>query len=257
MEQADGGTLFLDEVGELPLRLQKSFLRALQEKSFRPLGGEKEVRSDFRLIAATNRDLEALVKHGKFRDDLLFRLRSFLIDLPPLRNRGEDLKLLTGRFVDKFCRSLSLASKALSPDLLELLSTYPWPGNVRELGNVLETTVTTAGAGSTLFPQHLPDYFRAHLARLQMTENHPGQGPTAAGVAAAPLPALPDWRSFRQSVIAEAERDYFQRLMSLAQGDVGLACRTTGLGRSQLYAKLRKYGLTKARGPEAQKNLSL
>ncbi|RLB62102.1 MAG: sigma-54-dependent Fis family transcriptional regulator, partial [Deltaproteobacteria bacterium] len=127
VRQAHKGTLFLDEVGELPMTLQKSFLRVLQEHRFRPVGSNKEVESEFRLIAATNRDLDAMVESGEFRSDLLFRLRTFIIELPPLRERREDIKELARYHIDKFCNQYSLDSKGFSPEFLQTLMSYPWP----------------------------------------------------------------------------------------------------------------------------------
>ena len=129
IKQADGGTLFLDEVGELSPRNQKSFLRVLQEYRFRPLGGSREISSDLRIIAATNRDLEHLVKKG------LFRLQSFLISLPPLRERREDIGDLVMSHTVKFRRCGAIEIKGFSPEFLDALNAYDWPGNVRELFN--------------------------------------------------------------------------------------------------------------------------
>jgi len=133
VKQADGGTLFLDEIGELSLPMQKSFLRVLQERHFRPLGGIREIKSNFRLIAATNRDLDGLVKTGGFRDDLLFRLRALMIVLPPLREHPEDIPDIVSYHIAKICKRNGIGVKALSPDFMEALLSYEWPGNVREL----------------------------------------------------------------------------------------------------------------------------
>ena len=141
VRQAHRGTLFLDEIGELPLSMQKAFLRVLQERRFRPVGSQREVESDFRLVAATNRDLDLMVKQGKFRDDLLFRIRSFIIELPPLRERPEDVKELVRFFLDRLCERYGIAAKGVSPEFLKTMVAYPWPGNVRELANALESTV--------------------------------------------------------------------------------------------------------------------
>ena len=121
VRQAHCGTLFLDEVGELPLNMQKAFLRVLQERRFRPLGGSREIESDFRLVAATNRNLDQMVRAGQFREDLLFRLRSYVIELPPLRERPEDLQELARFYADRFCERYGLPSKGFSPDFIRTL----------------------------------------------------------------------------------------------------------------------------------------
>ena len=141
VQQAHGGTLFLDEVGELPLGIQKSFLRVLEERRFRPVGSSEEKQSDFRLIAATNRDLEKMVAEGKFREDLLFRLRSLGIELPALRERGNDILELANYYMEKISIRNGCAPKGFTPEFLEALKEYSWPGNVRELQHAIERTV--------------------------------------------------------------------------------------------------------------------
>ena len=158
--EAHGGTLFLDEVGELPPSLQKSFLRVLQEHRFRPVGAGREQSSDFRLVAATNRDLEAMTRSGRFRADLLFRLRTVEVRLPPLRERGDDIVLLATHLAGAACRRYGLAPKTLSSALVRALAGHHWPGNVRELGNVMEAAVIEAGADPVIHPKHLPGQLR-------------------------------------------------------------------------------------------------
>lgn len=173
IKQADKGTLFLDEVGELSLTMQKAFLRVLQERSFRPLGGSHEVTSDFRLIAATNRDLDKMLEAGLFREDLLFRLRSISIPLPPLRERQGDIGELVAYYADKLFESYGIGAKEFSPDFMESLVNYMWPGNVRELVNALRTAISTATHEPVLFARHLPVNIRASLAR-DRAEAYPG-----------------------------------------------------------------------------------
>ena len=132
---ADNGTVFLDEIGELSLDLQKSLLRVLQERKFRPIGSEKEVSSNFRVIAATNRDLRAMVEQGLFRNDLFYRLNGHHIEIPPLRARKEDILLLAEYYAEKICREGGIAPKTLTPELLNALHAYHWPGNMREFVN--------------------------------------------------------------------------------------------------------------------------
>uniref|UniRef100_B8DIS2 Putative two component, sigma54 specific, transcriptional regulator, Fis family n=1 Tax=Nitratidesulfovibrio vulgaris (strain DSM 19637 / Miyazaki F) TaxID=883 RepID=B8DIS2_NITV9 len=163
--QADGGTLFLDEVGELPLSMQKMFLRVLQEHRFRPVGGRAEITSDFRLIAATNRNLEDMAERNTFRSDLLYRMRTVVVSIPPLRERCEDVTALAGHYLPRIWARFALPEKDISPDFHETLLAYHWPGNVRELIHTLERAVLASQDAPKLFARHLPDYLRICLAR--------------------------------------------------------------------------------------------
>lgn len=242
IRQADGGTLFLDEIGELPASIQKSFLRVLQEHRFRPLGATQERDSDFRLVAATNRNLEKMVQAGQFRSDLLYRVRSFQIDIPPLREHVEDVTELAVYHIMKICERYHQDIKGISPELLEIFKAYPWPGNVRELVNTLERIVAVAGGESTLIPKHLPDNVRIQVARALLSK-----GP-------APEP-LPDhsggdqhqcltWDASRKESIARADRQYLQNLLRLSGNNIHTAMALSGLSRSRLYEILKKYQIT-------------
>lgn len=242
IRQADGGTLFLDEVGELPLSLQKAFLRVLQERSFRPLGSAREQKSDFRLVAATNRDLDEMVQAERFREDLLFRLKAFTIELPPLRERREDIKELARYHTDQFCERYGLAPKGFSPEFVDTLAAYAWPGNVRELVNALDRALNAARFDPTLFPAHLPmdvrvEVTRSSLQRKSSCDEEPPRG------ASYPLPKL---RELRDRLIEQAERQYLQDLMALCRGHIPRACALSGLSQSRLYALLQKYGIPKS-----------
>ena len=234
IHQAHGGTLFLDEVGELPLNVQKSFLRVLQEHRVRPLGGSREMECDFRLIAATNRDLESMVKNGQFREDLLFRIRSFFIELPPLRQRPDDIKDLVRHHMDRLCERYRLSPKGFSPEFLQTLVDYPWPGNVRELINTLEQALTAARFEPTLFPKHLPPTIRVQVVRASLAPKTP-----AAAAPKAPT-TLPKFSVYRKDISEQAEKEYVRNLMSLADGDISEACRISGLSQSRLYALVNK-----------------
>ncbi len=234
--QADQGTLFLDEVGELPLGLQKAFLRVLQERRFRPLGAQQEINSDFRLIAATNCNLEELVQQGGFRQDLLFRLRSFVIDLPPLRERKEDISALTAGRISTLCERQGITRKGFSPDFFEALTLWDWPGNVRELLQAVDRAFAAARDEGVLFPKHLPTQLRVQLARA----NHATPGPSEASAVAAPTRTL---REIREETVREAERRYLEDLMASVGGDVKEVCRIAGLANSQFYALLKKHGI--------------
>lgn len=162
-KQADGGTIFLDEIGDLDLDVQKSLLRVLQERKFRPLSSKREVTSDFRLVAATNRDLEAMVRQGEFRKDLYHRLRNRVIQLPPLRMRKEDILPIANFHVQKICDELGCPEKEISYELHHALTLHDWPGNVRELINTLHAAVHNGFAEARLYPQHLPLDIRARV----------------------------------------------------------------------------------------------
>lgn len=138
IKQANGGTLFLDEAGELPLSIQKSFLRVIQEHRFRPIGHKQEIDSNFRLIVATNRDLDDMVRLGNFREDLLYRIRSFTIEVPPLRKRSQDIKEIVLYYLPKLCKQYGIEEKAFDPGFFNFLNSYSWPGNVRELIHAIE-----------------------------------------------------------------------------------------------------------------------
>ncbi len=186
--QAHRGTLFLDEVGELPLATQKMFLRVLQEQRFRAVGGRSEITSDFRLICATNRNLEAMSDKGLFRSDLLFRMRTVVIAIPPLRERPDDILALTGHYLARICKKYGLPAKQVSPDLHEALRAYRWPGNVRELVHTLERAVLAAQDAPKLFARHLPEHVRVSIARgmsgqrpALVSGTGPSQRPAAPG----------------------------------------------------------------------------
>jgi len=159
-ELADGGTLLLDEVGELSLKSQVDFLRVLETKEFRRLGGTKIVKVDTRIVAATNRNLEEAVKRGDFREDLYYRLNVVPIRLPPLRERGDDIPLLADRFLDEFSAQHHREPKEISREAMRLLRLYAWPGNIRQLRNLLERMVVTL-KDPLILPEHLPEEIRA------------------------------------------------------------------------------------------------
>ncbi|SEA36666.1 two-component system, NtrC family, response regulator [Desulfuromusa kysingii] len=246
IRQAHKGTLFLDEVGELPMSLQKSFLRVLQEHRFRPVGSNKEVESEFRLIAATNRDLDAMVESGEFRSDLLFRLRTFIIELPPLRERRDDIKELARYHMDKYCHQYGLDSKGFSPEFLETLVSYPWPGNVRELVNTLERSLTTARFDQTLYPKHLPSHIRVHVRRAEMEAGQAGESKGddqhTISRSSGTLPKLQD---YREEIYAQAEKEYLLELMEITADNIPEACRISGLSQSRLYALLKKNAISR------------
>jgi two-component system NtrC family response regulator len=243
IRMANGGTLFLDEVGELPLGLQKAFLRVLQEHRFRPVGSSKEVTSDFRVVAATNRNLDDMVQDGTFRQDLLFRLKSFVINLPPLKERYDDFKDLVRFHVDRFCERYTLPAKGFGQEFIKTLSSYSWPGNVRELVNILEQTVIASGAEPVIFSRHLPADIR-----VQATQSHLRNG-TLHHVDKEQhdiyqVTELPTLQAFRESLYSDAEKKYLHDLMLSSNNNMTEACRISGLSQSRLYALLKNHNIS-------------
>jgi len=244
VRQAHQGTLFLDEVGELPPEIQKAFLRVLQEHRFRPVGSAREQESLFRLVAATNRNLEQMVAEGLFREDLFFRLRGFTLDLPPLRERRGDIPELVIARLLKLCERQRLPMKGLCPSFLEVLQQYDWPGNVRELFNAVDTAFANGRNETTLFAVHLPADLRV-AARLKTSGS---LGDPAAGCGDAPAASPGDFsrpglRQVREEAVSRAEHDYLAALLRQEGGDIRKAAVAAGLSRSQLYRLLQKYGI--------------
>jgi two-component system NtrC family response regulator len=233
IKQADGGTLFLDEVGELPLSLQKNFLRVLQERKFRPVGSPKEVSSDFCLISASNKNLEQMVHEGKFREDLFFRLRTIQIDVPPLRERKEDFVPLMSHFLNGYHEKYSLGIKGISPDLLKAVHSYDWPGNVRELKSAMESAYLSSGKQPVLYPNHLPPEIRIHLKKeFLKTDDRPDENHALFKI---PL-NLDEARNLM-------EKHYIKNLLAVAGGSVKEASKLSGLAASHLYNLCREHGV--------------
>ncbi|MDH4320648.1 MAG: sigma-54 dependent transcriptional regulator [Desulfobulbaceae bacterium] len=248
VKQADEGTLFLDEIGELPLSLQKSFLRVLQEQSFRPLGATQEIKSNFRLVAATHRNLDEMVQDGLFRQDLLYRLRSLTLELPPLRERQEDIKSLAINYLEKICAKYGIPTKELASDAMESLHAYHWPGNVRELVGCLESAISSALKEPIVFAKHLPVNLRLQIKKASMPGQslepppvHPSSPPPIVS-ASAPWPS---YRQFREKALDAAEKQYLEQLLKHTNGSLKEACTLAELGRTRLYTLLKKHGLNR------------
>ena len=245
IRQADGGTLFLDEIGELSPTVQKSFLRVLQERRFRPIGGKEEITSNFRLIAATNRDLNDLVHRKEFREDLLFRVRTLIIELPPLRERIEDIKELAQHYGDRFANEHGQQPKDFSPEFLDALMRYPWRGNVRELIHALERTFVAAQNEPILYPKHLPTHVRTYLVRNSIRKKAVPAPPAQKDDD--PSPTARTLLQVREEALADAERQYLRDLIEHTKEDIQQACQVSGLSRSRLYALLKKYRISSSR----------
>jgi two-component system NtrC family response regulator len=247
IQQANGGTLFLDEVGELPLSLQKAFLRVIQERCFRPVSGHREIQVNFRLIAATNRDLEAMTTQGGFRSDLLFRLRSFSIDAPPLKRRRGDIRRLTLHYVNRLCEIYDSELKGISNDYLDALEQYTWPGNVRELFNTIEESISLAANEPTLQVHHLPVRLRARITRTMVKQCVPPQTDASSLDPIFPHQGpFPSINAFRDLM----ERRYLENLTHITQGNRKEACRISGLSRTRLFELLKKHDLAKPKNEQ-------
>ena len=230
VKHAHLGTLFLDEVGELPLSMQKTFLRLLQEHEYRPVGSTKHVYSDFRVVAATNRNLEECVEKGIFREDLLFRLQAFTIDLPELKMRKDDIRELVLHFVARLCQRYGMEIKGVAGDFIEALLAYDWPGNVRELYQTMEQVFTSPELGPTCFAIHLPEKFRVQQARAGIKSK--------AAVLPEESSLLPTWSAYKN----KCEFDYLRKLKIAAKGNVTEAARLSDISRTRLYQLFAKYG---------------
>jgi len=222
LEQADEGTVFLDEIGEMVPALQAKLLRVLEEKSFRRVGGSGDIEVDVRVIAATNRNLEDLVREAKFRDDLYYRLNVLRIELPPLRTRTEDIPLLAQHFVEDFSREFKRSVRGLSAETLDVLSSYAWPGNVRELRNMIERAVLLSDADQ-LQPS---DFDSLAPARAASTGSH---GPFELPIGGV--------------VLDDVERSLVVQALERAGGNRTRAAALLGLHRDQIRYRIEKFGL--------------
>jgi transcriptional regulator with GAF, ATPase, and Fis domain len=218
LESAEGGTVFLDEVGELPLSLQSKLLRAVQFREFERVGGTRPVRVDFRLIAATNRDLTAEVSAGRFRSDLYHRLHVVDIRVPPLRERREDIAVLTQHFIEQFARSGARPVRGITPDVLHYLTGYDWPGNVRELENTIERAVVL-GSSDYVVADDLPDAFL--------------EGPS---------PPTADMSRFH-AVVREAKSQVILQAFREAGGNYTETARRLGLNANYLHRLIKNLDL--------------
>jgi two-component system nitrogen regulation response regulator NtrX len=220
-EAADGGTLFLDEIGDMTLKTQAKVLRALQEQIVEPVGGSSSVKVDVRVIAATNKDLTAEIRAGRFREDLYFRLNVIPIFVPPLRERDDDINLLAEHFMAEFAREYGRRPKRLDPAAASGLRSYRWPGNVRELRNVIERLMIMV-PGETIA-----------LADLAFLD---GGALSAADPSAPPPLPLHDARE-------RFERDYILRALASQHGNISRTAEILGVERSNLYRKMRAFGI--------------
>ena len=224
IRSADGGTLFLDEIGELPLAAQAKLLRCIQERAVVPVGASKPISVDVRIIAATHRDLHAMVEAGTFRQDLYYRLDVAQIQTPPLRGRKEDIPSLVVHFIDELAGLYEEPAKGIGPGLIESLITHPWRGNIRELSNAVEHAFIF-GAGDMIMPGDLPDAVK----RVQ-----PGLDEDAQGVIS----------------LEQSERELIERALRAVNGNQTKASELIGVERHRLRRKIVRYGLEGLTNPK-------
>jgi len=219
LEMADGGTLFLDEIGTISMKSQLDLLRVIETKEYTRVGSDKPHKVDFRIICATNQNLEAAVAQGTFREDFYYRINVFNITLPPLRERGGDIPLLVEHFVSKFAMSMGKERHSLSPEAMDVLLAHPWPGNVRELENAIERAMVVA-KGGVIRPEDLP--LKAPVAE--------------------PVPA--------GDTLDEIERRHIVKILERTGWNVKLSARILDIDRATLYNRIKKYGLRGTACPE-------
>lgn len=248
-KQADKGTIFLDEIGDLSLTVQRSLLRVLQERRFRPIGSQVEESSDFRLIAATNVNLKQKVQEDVFREDLYYRLSGLTIELPPLRERDDDIILLMRHYVEKICRELGVPKKDISRSFLKDVEAYHWPGNVRELVNTMYASISAANDEASLYPHHLPTEIRIASARNNLHDN------MADNACVCPLMqeettlaigengSFPSFKEYRDNALRKAERHYLKHVIVKANGDARTVCSYADFSRARLYQLLKQHDM--------------
>jgi DNA-binding NtrC family response regulator len=241
-ESASGGTIFLDEIGDMSLNTQAKLLRVLEERKVERLGGSHSIPVDVRVISATNRDLAAAVTAEKFRADLYYRLRVVQIDLPPLRQRREDIPLLAGAFLKTYAEKYRLKCVEIGAEAMKRLVAYDWPGNVRELRNAIERSAVLADGGS-LRAEDLPDEISAKPASQKPADAFQRAASAAPDEATDVLniPYLTDFREARR----EFERAYIERVLNETGGNVTRAAERVGMHRQSLQQKLKDLGLTR------------
>ncbi|MEJ2185600.1 MAG: sigma-54 dependent transcriptional regulator [Gemmatimonadota bacterium] len=212
LEMVDGGTLFLDEVGSISVKTQIDLLRVLETKEFHRIGGTKPVTVDFRVICATNEDLEEAVESGRFREDFYYRINVFTIEVPPLRARRSDIPLLAEHFLARFARQMNTRVRAISPQAMAMLEAYDWPGNVRELSNAIERAMVV-GKGDAIMPEDLP---------LGGRVRSPGNAPDS---------------------LADVEKMHIAAILDRTGWNITRAAELLGVDRTTVYNKIKKYDL--------------
>lgn len=227
-EAANGGTIFLDEISALPERIQAKLLRTLQEREIVRIGNTRPKKLEFRVIAATNVDLRSLVEKGRFRADLYHRIARTVLEVPPLRDRREDIEIYVNHFLRVACESFGLKPKKVEGKAMERLVEYNWPGNVRELINVIDQAVIRAWDESEISEKHLPTHILASTSKYKISSSE-------------------ETRTKFRSRMKEIERDFILEALKASKGNRKLAAAILGMPKSTFYEKLKSYGLTSGR----------
>ncbi|WP_018138550.1 MULTISPECIES: sigma-54 dependent transcriptional regulator [unclassified Thioalkalivibrio] len=228
--EADGGTLFLDEIAEMPVAMQSKLLRLLQDGRVRPVGSNEEIETDVRIVAATHQDLQERIRHEQFREDLYYRLETFRIEIPPLRDRGDDIERLAQQFLREQALARGLPVRELSPEAMRALLRYGFPGNVRELASLMERAATLA-SGEVIELRDLPE-------RVRQSGAASGSGESSGNVSGADLPIPGAGDDSHWPSLAEVEQAYLHRVLEHVEGNKQRAARILGIGRKTLYRKL-------------------
>ena len=238
-EQCNGGTLFLDEIGDMSLLLQAKMLRVLQQQQFERVGSNQTITTDVRVITATNRDLEKMVESREFRADLYYRLSGLTVQLPPLRERTDDLPLLLEHFLRRFAVELEKDVRGISPEALDILLKYPWPGNIRELQNVVKQSLLTT-VGPVLLPEFLPAVV-ANFEPEASDETVAGGGNLSAKIERL---LTENTENIHEEAVAALERYILPRVLGKTQGNISQSAKLLGITRGSLRTKLRALGLS-------------
>ena len=225
IEHAKGGTFFLDEIGELPMHLQVKFLRVLEDHKIRRLGSNEEIEIDIRLICATNQNIKALIEAGRFREDLFYRINTFEIHLPPLRERRGDIQLLAHHFLNYFAETSDKTIQGISAEVMDMLCDYNWPGNVRELMHVMERAVALSDTDA--------------IKLEDLPENLIAQTADTLSSAQTDLP----FQEAKDAVVEKFERTFIHRLLKAHNGNVSRAARQNGMTRHRLQRLISKYAI--------------
>jgi DNA-binding NtrC family response regulator len=242
LSAAGGGTLFLDEISEMPVDLQTRFLRVLQEREFRPLGSTQSLKADFRLIAASNRRPEDAIRHGRLREDLFYRLNTFTLAIPPLRDRTEDIPELAQLFLQRFCAKMNKPLMTIQSEAYDALLRYPWPGNVRQLQNVIERAVVLT-QGSLITPRNLPQEVLHNVPHERAPASPSASGfEMGEGLSEIPLPR-PLLTASQSLNLADREKAALLAALEQSRGNKKKAAELLGIHRPTLYTKLKKFGL--------------
>ena len=221
-EYANGGTILLDEIGDMPMNMQVKLLRVIQEKELVRVGGNDVIKVDIRVIASTNKPLEQLIKDGKFREDLYYRLDVMHLKLPSLRERVEDIEELSNQLRIKICKKYGIYSECISSEAIDYLKSYNWPGNIRELENVIERAINLLDADISIMPKHLPEKIIKSKMKKYSLENN-----------------------YLKDVVETIEKDLIMECIKKTGGNKNKAAKILGLSRAGLYKKLNRYNLMK------------